>query len=113
MTRATITIKRKSGIYDQLWYINANGFPDALGKEIFTYLKTVDDVERAVVIFNKMKCRSYLETAFTLGEVETVQPILAQYNDYAYILDEETEKWGYYSYDRDQLHDLEDTLKNS
>jgi len=50
MTKGTITIKRKNGIYDQLWYVNADGYP--------------------------------------------LQAILDQYNDYAYVLDEETGRWG-------------------
>ena len=44
MTRATISIKIESGIYDQIWYVNSSGYPEVLGKDIYTHLKTVDDV---------------------------------------------------------------------
>ena len=111
MTRATITIKRKNGIYDQLWYVNSDGYPDLLGKEIFDNLKTVDDVERAVVIFNRADCISTLETSFTLGEVESINPILEQNNDYSYVLDEETGKWGFYPYKHNNLCNLEEELE--
>ena len=110
MTKGTISIKRKNGVYDQLWYVNSDGYLAVLGKEIFNNLKTVDDVERAVVIFRRAKCCSWLETAFTLGEVESIEPILAQYNDYSYVLDEETGKWGFYSYNKNKLHGLEEEL---
>ena len=108
MTRATITIKRKNGIYDQLWYVNCDGYPSGLGKEIYANLKTVDDVERAVVLFKE--CTSWLETSFTLGEVHSIKPILEQPNDYAYVLDEETGKWGYYAYHENKLYSLEEEL---
>jgi hypothetical protein len=108
MTKGTITIKRKNGIYDQLWYVNSDGYPAVLGEEIFNNLKTVDDVERAVVIFNRAKCCSLLETAFTLGEVDSINPILAQHNDYSYVLDEETGKWGFYRYKEDKWHNLKE-----
>ena len=110
MTRATITIKRKNGIYDQLWYVNSEGYLSVLGKEIIDNLKTVDDVERAVVIFKKAKCYSVLETNYTLGEVESIEPILEQYNDYSYVLDENTGKWGFYMYKKDKLHNLEEKI---
>ena len=112
MTRGTISIKRTNGIYDQLWYVNSDGYPAVLGKEIFTFLKTGDDIERAVVIFKKAKCQSTLETAFTIGETESIQPILAQCNDYSYVFDEETGKWGFYNYREDKLYDLEEELKD-
>ena len=108
MTKGTISIKRKNGIYDQLWYVNSSGYPAALGKEIFNNLKTVEDVERAVVIFDKAECCSQLETEFTLGKVESIKPILEQYNDYSYVLDEETGKWGVYRYEEDKWHNLEE-----
>jgi len=112
MTKGTITIKRLNGVYDQLWYVNSDGYPQGgLGEEIFKNLKTVDDVERAVVIFRKAECRSSLETNFTLGEVKSIEPILTQYNDYSYVLDEETGKWGFYEYGTNKLHDLETELK--
>ena len=111
MTRATISIKRTNGIYDQLWYVNSDGYPAVLGRDILDYLKTGDDFERAVSIFNKAKCLSTLETAFTIGETESLQDILAQYNDYSYILDEETGKWGFYVYKEEKLYDLEEKLK--
>ena len=111
MTRATITIKRINGIYDQLWYVNSDGYPRVLGNEIFTNLKTADDVERAVVIFRKAKCYSTLETNFTIGETKFIKHILDQYNDYAYVLNEETGKWGFYEFDENKLYDLEETLK--
>jgi len=111
MTRGTISIKRTNGIYDQLWYVNSDGYLAVLGKEIFSFLKTVDDVERAVVIFKKAKCYSTLETAFTIGETESIQPILAQCNDYSYVLNEETGRWGFYLYKEDRLYDLEEKLK--
>jgi len=110
MTRATISIKRKSGKYDQLWFVNSDGYPDVLGKDIYKNLKTVDDVERAHIVFRNAKCRSELETNYVLGEVESLEPILKQYNDYSYVLDEETGKWGFYKYTRSQLHDLETEL---
>jgi hypothetical protein len=110
MTKATISIKRKDGLYCQLWYVNSDGYPSGLGKEIFENLKTGNDVERAVVIF-KRKCDSFLETNFTLGEVDSIEPILAQYNDYSYVLDEETGKWGFYRYKENRIYDLELELK--
>jgi hypothetical protein len=110
MTRGTISIKRKNGVYDQLWYVNSSGYPAVLGKEIFVNLKTVDDVERAVVIFNNAECCSQLETNFTLGKIESIEPILAQYNDYSYVLDEETGTWGFYRYKEDKLHNLEEKI---
>ena len=110
MTKGTISIKRKNGIYDQLWYVNSGGYPASLGKEIFNNLKTVDDVERAAVIFNKSECGSELETSFTLGKIESIKPILAQHNDYSYVLDEETGKWGFYRYKEDKWHNLEEKL---
>jgi hypothetical protein len=106
MTKATISIKRKNGLYCQLWYVNSDGYPSGLGKEIFENLKTVNDVERAVVIF-KEKCDSFLETNFTLGELDSIEPILRQYNDYSYVLDEETGKWGFYEYKENKIYDLE------
>ena len=112
MTKGTISIKRKNGIYDQLWYVNSDGYPAVLGKEIFDNLKTVDDVERAVVIFNNAECCSELETTFILGKVEAIESILAQYNDYSYVLDEETGKWGVYRYNEDKLHYLEEKIIN-
>ena len=33
------------------------------------------------------------------------------HNDYSYVLDEETGKWGFYAYKKDELQDLEETLK--
>ena len=72
-------------------------------------MKTVDDVERAVVIFRKAEC-SWLETSFTIGETDSIESILEQYNDYSYVLDEETGRWGYYAYEENQLYDLEETL---
>jgi hypothetical protein len=112
MTRATITIKRLNGLYCQLWYVNSDGYPkDGLGQEIFENLKTVDDVERAVVIFQKAKCHSTLETNFTLGEVESIEDILEQINDYSYVLDEATGKWGFYEYKENKIYDLEIHLK--
>jgi len=111
MTRATISIKRKNGIYDQLWYVNSSGHPHLLGNEIFNNLKTADDVERAVPIFKKRKCYSELETSFTLGEVESIKPILAQHNDYSYIIDEETGKWGFYRYREEQWNNLEEHIE--
>ena len=113
MTKGTITIKRKNGIYDQLWYVNADGYPSGLGKEIFKNLKTVDDVERAVIVFRNARCGSVLETCFTIGETKSLQAILNQYNDYAYVLDEETGRWGYYSYRNDTLVDLEEKLNEA
>ena len=111
MTKGTITIKRLNGVYDQLWFVNSDGYPqDGLGEEIFKKLKTVDDVERAAVIFKKAKCSSCLETNFILGEVKSIKPILAQNNDYSYVLDEETGKWGFYEYKTNKLHDLETEL---
>ena len=109
MTRATITIKRKNGIYDQLWYVNSDGYPASLGIEIFCNLKTVDDIERAVIIFRK--CRSVLETCFTLGEVESIAPILKQINDYSYVFDEETGKWGFHCMNHEEFYDLEKELE--
>jgi len=109
MTRATITIKRTNGIYDQLWYVNSDGYPSGLGSDIFSFLKTVDDIERAVVIFRR--AGSVLETAFTIGETDSIESILNQSNDYSYVLDEETGKWGYYRYEEDKLYDLEEKLK--
>ena len=82
MTRGTITIKRKNGVYDQLWYVNSDGYPAVLGKEIFTYLKTVDDVERAPMIFRKAKCDSFLETDLVIGETDSIHSILKQNNDF-------------------------------
>jgi len=111
MTKGTITIKRKNGIYDQLWYVNSSGFPAVLGEEIFKNLKTVDDVERAVIVFRKAKCGSVLETSFTIGETKSIRSILEQYNDYSYVLDEETGRWGFYSFNKDKLYDLEEKLK--
>ena len=110
MTKGTISIKRKNGIYDQLWYVNSSGYPAVLGEEILNNLKTVDDVERAVVIFDKAECCSQLETSFTLGEVESIKPILAQYNDYSYVMDEETGKWGFYRYKEDKWYNLEEKI---
>ena len=112
MTRGTISIKRKNGTYDQLWYVNSDGYPSVLGNEIFTFLKNGDDFERAAAIFKKAKCYSTLETAFTIGETNSIQPILAQCNDYSYVLDEETGKWGFYNYREEKLYDLEEELKN-
>ena len=109
MTRATISIKRTNGIYDQLWYVNSDGYPSGLGSEIFSLLKTVDDIERAVVIFRS--AGSVLETAFTIGETDTIESILNQSNDYSYVFDEETGKWGYYRYREDKLFDLKEELK--
>jgi len=111
MTKATISIKRKSGIFDQLWYVNSDGHPDNLGKDIFDNLKTVDDVERATIVFRNAKSDSRLETNFILGEVKSIKSILKQYNDYSYVLDEETGKWGFYEYECDELHDLEEELR--
>ena len=111
MTRATITIKRTNGVYDQLWYVNSDGYPSGLGSDIFSFLKTVDDIERAVVIFRRAKCQSTLETAFTIGETDSIESILNQSNDYSYVLDEETGKWGYYRYGEDEIYDLEEKLK--
>ena len=111
MTRATISIKRKNGIYDQIWYVNSDGYLAVLGKEIFNFLKTVDDVERAAVIFKKQRGYSTLETNFTIDETDSIESILAQHNDYSYILDEESGKWGYYNYNDRELYDLEEDLK--
>ena len=111
MTRGTITIKRKNGVYDQLWYVHSDGYPEVLGIEIFTNLKTVDDVERATVIFRKADCISFLQTSCTIGETDSIKPILAQHNDFSYVLDEDTGKWGYYEYKHEKLHDLEEILK--
>jgi hypothetical protein len=62
------------------------------------------------VIFRKVKGRSVLETNFTIGEPKSIQPILAQYNDFSYVLNEETKKWGFYMYNDDKLYDLEEEL---
>ena len=112
MTRGTISIKRKNGTYNQLWYVNSDGYPAVLGNEIFTFLKNGDDFERAAAIFKKGECYSTLETARTIGETDSIQPILKQNNDYSYVLDEETGKWGYYIYRKEKLYDLEEELKN-
>ena len=109
MTRATISIKRKNGVYDQLWYVNSDGYPSGLGSEIFSLLKTVDDIERAVVIFRS--AGSVLETAFTILETDSIESILKQGNDYSYVLNEETGKWGFYRYREDKIYDLEEELK--
>jgi len=111
MTRATISIKRESGIYDQIWYVNSSGYPEVLGKEIYTHLKTVDDVERAVVIFRKANCQSVLETNYTIGETDYIEDILNQCNDYSYVLDEESGKWGFYVYEKTKLFDLVERLE--
>jgi hypothetical protein len=48
---------------------------------------------------------------FTLEkEVNSIEPILNQYNDYSYVLDEEAGRWGYYRYKENTLHDLLDEL---
>ena len=98
MTKGTISIKRKNGKYYQLWYVNSDGYPEKLGKDILDNLKTLEDTEKAAIIFEKAKCDSFLETDFVLGEVESIEPILEQFNDYSYILDEETGKWSFYKY---------------
>jgi len=112
MTRATITIKRKNGKYDQLWYVNSDGYPDWLGKAIMKNLKSVDDVERAHIIFRNARARCVLETNYVLGEVASINPILEQNNDYSYVLDEETGKWGYYDDNPEELYDLEEVLRS-
>ena len=112
MTRGTISIKKKDGSYNQLWYVNSDAYLTGLGKEIFDNLKTVDDIKRAVDIFEKAKCSSWLETDLVLGEVESIDHILEQYNDYSYVLDEETEKWGFYKYAKNKLYILEEELTN-
>jgi hypothetical protein len=114
MTSGTISIKRKSGNYDQLWYVNSDAYPDGLGKEILDNLKTADDTERASVIFKKAQCSSRLETELILEEeTESIADILHQYNDYSYIFDEETAKWGFYEGKKNKLHDLEEELKKA
>jgi hypothetical protein len=112
MTRATITIKRRNGLYCQLWYVNSDGYPkNGLGQDIFENLKTVDDVERAVAIFKKTGC-AVLETGLTLNkDVNSIEPILEQCNDYSYVLDEATGKWGFYKYKENKLYDLKTVLK--
>ncbi|MDR2578807.1 MAG: hypothetical protein LBC70_08400 [Chitinispirillales bacterium] len=109
-TRATISIKRKEGGYQQLWYVNSDGSPKVLGQEIYNFLKTPDDVERAHAIFQNNKCGSFLETDFTLGKIENLGPILKQYNDYAYVLEEETGYWGLYEYDKNELFCLKEKI---
>ena len=111
MTRGTISFKRKDGGYCQLWYINSDGYLQILGKEIYKNLKTVEDIKQAVYIFIQEKCISRLETDFTLGETESIENILKQCNDYSYVMDEETLKWGFYMYNKPKLHDLEKELK--
>jgi len=113
VTRATITIKRKNGKYDQLWYVNHDGYPDGLGKVLLDTLKTVDDVERAHIVFRKARKGYTLETNYILGEVKSIEPILKQINDFSYVFDEETGKWGFYEYSSDELHDLEEELLNN
>jgi hypothetical protein len=54
-----------------------------------------------------------LETDFILGEVESIEPILEQFNDYSYILDEETGKWSFYKYNKNDLYDLEEELNKT
>ena len=111
MTRATITIKRKDGVFDQLWHVNSDGYPEGgLGEEIFANLKTVNDIERAIIIFRKADCFSRIETSFTIGETDNIQNIIKQYNDYSYVFDEETGKWEYYFFDEGP-YDLEEALK--
>jgi len=112
MAKGTITIKRSSGTYDQLWYVNSDGYPQGdLGEDIFKYLKTTNDVERAVVIFRKEECYSILETSLMFGEEKSIKPILNQGNDYSYVFDEKTGKWGFYEYKKNKLKDLEAELK--
>ena len=112
MTKGTITIKMKNGKYNQLWYVNSDGYPEHLGKHIFKNLKSADDIQRAAYIFRMAECNTLLETDLILESiVETIEPILKQYNDYSYIFDEETEKWGFYQGNRPELYDLENELK--
>jgi hypothetical protein len=112
-TRATITIKRAEDVFDNLWYIHYDGYPSSLGVEIYENLKTVNDIERAHVIFRKNDCSSILETSYTAGEVVSIGEILALFNDYSYVFDEETEKWSYYEFDRHEQFDLERSLLNN
>jgi len=112
MTRGTITIKRTNGIYDQLWYVNADGYiKGGLGEDILKYLKTANDIERAIVIFGKAKRNHRLEIDLALGETDSIEPILKQYNDYSYVFDEKTEKWGFYKFKENKLHNLESEWK--
>jgi len=109
-TRATITIKRAEDVYDNLWYIHSDGYLSVLGREIFENLRSVNDIERASVIFKNNDCLSTLETSCVLGEVVSMGEILTQFNDYSYVFDEETEKWSYYMFDKHDQHDLGEGL---
>ena len=113
LTKGTLSIRKKNGNYSQLWYVNSDGYPKKLGKEILENLKTPEDIKQAYNIFTNAKCDSHLETDLVLGDTESIEPILRQYNDYSYVLDEETGKWGFYKYNINELHDLEDEIKKN
>ena len=40
----------------------------------------------------------------------SIKPILAQYNDYSYMPDEETGKWGFYRYKEEKWYNLEENI---
>ena len=112
MTRGTISIKRKNGVFDNLWYSNSDSYlTNGLGEQIFNNLKTVDDIEKAPIIFRKSECGRVLDTSGTIGLTDNIQDIIDKYNDYSYIFDEENEKWEYYYFENGP-HNLEEGLKN-
>jgi hypothetical protein len=43
--------------------------------------------------------------------VKSIKPILEQHNDYSYVLDETTGKWGFYEYKKNKIYDLETALR--
>jgi len=110
MTRATITIKEKNGLYNNLWYINNDGYIElGLGEEILKLLKTVDDIKNAPQIFKEHGIDLWtFENDFGLVCKRTsfIKPILDRFNDYSYVFDEKTGKWGYYKFNHPTLHEL-------